>query len=266
MRKSSRVPWIALGLIVVTAIGGAIFLWFPRGTVLSSPPGPPSPAVATTPPPAAPAGPAPTVEPQRARSLLESISPSPLFQRWLGEGDLIRRWAVVTDNLAEGVSPRKQLRFLAPAGAFSVETRGQQSAISQASYQRYDEIAEAIGSIDVQALAKVYRELHPVLEGAYRALGYPDGVFDNATARALQRISAAPVREGDVLVELREGVFICLDHNLERLGDIEKHLLRMGPRNTRILRAKAREIAQALGMATGPATATSDPAAGDGGN
>jgi len=38
------------------------------------------------------------------------------------------------------------------------------------------------------------------------------------------------------------------DPSLEGLGDVEKQILRMGPRNARILQAKAREISQALGM------------------
>ena len=40
---------------------------------------------------------------------------------------------------------------------------------------------------------------------------------------------------------------------LESQGPVEKHLLRMGPRNTKLIQAKAREIAQALEL---PATAS----------
>ena len=36
------------------------------------------------------------------------------------------------------------------------------------------------------------------------------------------------------------------DEKLESQGAIEKHLLRMGPRNTRLIQQKAREIAAAL--------------------
>lgn len=38
------------------------------------------------------------------------------------------------------------------------------------------------------------------------------------------------------------------DVRLEALGDLEKQLLRMGPRNTRTLQSKAKEIREALGM------------------
>ena len=34
----------------------------------------------------------------------------------------------------------------------------------------------------------------------------------------------------------------------ESLGPVEKHLLRMGPRNTKLIQSKAREIAAALDL------------------
>jgi hypothetical protein len=45
-------------------------------------------------------------------------------------------------------------------------------------------------------------------------------------------------------------VWSYADPALERLGDVERQLLRMGPRNGRILQEKAREIARALGLAS----------------
>ena len=185
------------------------------------------------------------------RSLLESVSPNALFRRGLAEGDLVRRGTIVTDNLAEGVTPRQQLGFLAPSRPFSVADRGGATVIAPASYHRYDGFAGAVASVDAQALAKVYRELHPVLEGAYRALGYPNASFDGVTARALRRIERAPVKDEELVVEGKGGVFVFADPRLEGLGQVEKHLLRMGPRNTRLLQAKAREFLQALGLPAG---------------
>jgi hypothetical protein len=46
----------------------------------------------------------------------------------------------------------------------------------------------------------------------------------------------------------REGLFVYEDERLERAGAVEKHLLRMGPRNTRLVQAKARELLEALGL------------------
>ena len=252
LRRSSRAPWIAVA-VVVLAGGVGLFLWLRQRSAGPAVPLPetasaPAPGQAAPPGQAGPSGPVPTVDPGRARSLLGSVSSNALFQRWLAEGDALRRWAVVTDNLSEGVSPRAQLGFLAPSRPFSTVTRGGQTYIDPASYQRYDEFADAVTSVNAEALARVYRELHPVLEGIYRSLGYPNASLDAVSARALHRIASAPVKDGDVQVIGQKGYFALADPQLEELGPVEKHLLRMGPRNTRILQAKAQEIERAMGL------------------
>ena len=50
------------------------------------------------------------------------------------------------------------------------------------------------------------------------------------------------MREGDVRVVPEDGLFRFQDRALEDRPELEKHLLRMGPRNARILQEKAREL------------------------
>jgi Protein of unknown function (DUF3014) len=247
----SRAPWIVLAVALLAAAGAGVLWYLQRPP--ARPEAAPAPAAsAEAPPAAAPSGPAPAVDVARVRSLLEPVSPDSRFRRWLLEGDPVRRWVVVTDNLAEGVSPRGQLGFLAPGRPFSAVRRGGKLVIAPDSYRRYDEVADVVASVDAQALARAYRELHPVLEVAYRALGYPEASLDRVTAKALHRIETAPVRDGEVVVEDEGGLYVFADARLESLGAVEKHLLRMGPRNTRLLQAKAREILQALGLRAAP--------------
>jgi len=107
-RRSTRAAWIAV--VVVGFAAGALLAWWYR----SRPAAPPAEAPLALPP-----GPPPTVDPARVRSLLESVSPSAAFRSWLAHDDLVRRWAAVTANLAQGESPRTHLGFLAPARPFS---------------------------------------------------------------------------------------------------------------------------------------------------
>ncbi len=245
LRRPSRAPWIVLAVVLAGAAG--VMIWLRQR---SATPAVPLPEAASAPDAgqAAPSGPAPTVEPARAVSLLESVSSNPFYRRWLAEGDVLRRAAVVADNLSEGVSPRAQMSFLGPSKPFSVATHGAKSVIDAASYQRYDEFADAVASVDVQAAARVYRELHGPLEGVYRALGYPNASFDAVLARALHRIGSAPVKDGEAEVIGQRGFYGFADPRLEELGAVEKHLLRMGPRNTRILQGKAHDLERALGL------------------
>ncbi len=247
LRRSSRLPAIVVSLLVVLGGGFLVWRYLVRDRVAPPPP-PPAPAAEQAAAPEVTAeGPAPA--PGTTQALLEAVSKDGLLRKLLAEGDVVRRWAVVAANLALGESPRRELASAAPAGKFSVETAGGRTAIAPASYARYDAFADAVASIDSSALASAWRALHPALQTAYRALGYPYPSIDAAMLRALHRIEQAPVRDGPVYVESDGHVYAFADEKLEALGPVEKHLLRMGPRNARILQAKAREIEGALGLA-----------------
>jgi hypothetical protein len=242
--------WLLVLVAVAALAGGGAWWWFHREA------GPPTVSPMAAPAPVAPAPAADPIKPvgaDRVRELLEGMSVSAVFRSWLAQGDVVERWAVVTDNLAEGVSPRARLRFLAPRDGFKTARRGDKQVISAAGYARYDLFADGVGSVDVAAAVRAYRELHGLLEVAYRAIGYPEGSLDRVTAAALKRLAAAPARDGDVFVEAGGpgpgAIWFFTDPELERLGAVEKHLLRMGPRNTRIIQAKARQLERALGLA-----------------
>jgi len=244
LRRASMLPWVLLALALVA--GGA-FLWFRFGR--PTPPAPPPPPAAVAPPVA----PAPAPQPEAGggatlSELLPKVSSDALVRKAFALEDLVRRTAVVIDNLAEGVSPRRELAFLAPKGEFQVASRGGKKVIAPASYARYDGFAAAVGSVDVPALAAAYRAARPALQAAYRTLGYPAANLDRALSRALHRVSNAPVRDGDVPLRDEGGIWVFEDAKLERLSAVDKHLLRMGPANTRIIQAKARALLDALAL------------------
>ena len=241
--------WLLVLLALAVVGGGGTWWWLHREVA------PPPPPPVASPPPAAPvpaSAPGQATDAAQQRDLLEAISTNASFRTWLARGEILERWAVVTDNLAEGVSPRARLRFLAPREGFKTTRRGDRQVISAASYARFDLFADAIGSVDVAAAVRAYRQLHGPLEAAYRAIGYPDGSLDRVTAAALKRLGAAPARDGDVFVEAGgpgpDALYLLSAPELERLGAVEKQLLRMGPRNTRIIQAKARQLERALGF------------------
>lgn len=216
---------------LLVAGGVAVYFLWPR----QPPPAPPAPVAESAPPTHAPDAPLPPAADSdtRIRQLFGPLSPK--IAAWLQQADLLGRGVVVIDNLAEGVSPRRELGFLAPNGRFEP---GQ--------FARYDGFAEAIGSLDAQALAAALRALHPLLNAGYHKLGYPDREVNEVIARGLSRIAGAPVVEKPAL-KLKGAVFVYVDQTLEDLPSVEKHLLRLGPRNERLVQAKAKELLAALG-------------------
>lgn len=251
--RPSRLPLLLLAVVVAAGVGYGFYRW-QRQAASSGAPSVEAPSPAAPPAPDATAA-GPTPDAATTRSLLESLSPLDAFRRLVADEDAVRRIAVVTDNLAEGVSPRRQLGAFAPAEPFSVASAGDRLVVSPASYRRYDRLADAVAAVDVAAVASVFRALRAPLETAYRALGYPDRSFDAVAARALLRLERAPVKDGPVEVVRSEGLYAYADPALEALGPVEKHLLRMGPRNARLVQEKAKALREALFPGQGAAPA-----------
>lgn len=176
----------------------------------------------------------------RAWRALADLSAAPLWGTCLTAGGLVDRWAASIASAAAGVSPRRQLDFLAPRQPFSAELRGGRAVLSAASAARYDPLGDLVGSISAEAFSHALRELRPLLQ---RAL--PDDL-DGLLSKALGAIANAPEPAAELELSAAGAVYRFADPQLERLSDLEKHLLRVGPRNRALARRKAQELLAAL--------------------
>src|SRR5262245_16863785 len=243
---------VALAVAVLLVLGGLAYFAFRPAPKPSPTPAPSSLAAATPTPFAIPSG-MPSLDESDAyvRELAKSLSSHPQAALWLAAKDLVRTFAVAVDNIAEGVSPAKRLAFLAPKGAFAaVMDRRSRLTIDARSYARYDPFADGVVSLDPAGCGSVYHTLEPLLEAAYRELGYPQGGFGKRLGEAIGRLLEVPIVEGQVQVKLvhkgKTVVYEYSDPKLEALSPAQKHLLRMGPNNVRRLQAKLRELQAAL--------------------
>jgi hypothetical protein len=240
-------------LVALAIVGAGIAAYFALRK--SEAPPPPAPVAQQAPPPAA-EEPLPPVDQSdaRIRELLAGVS------RKLGSildvKGLLERWVQVANALAEDRSPREPLSFLAPSRPFTVQQKRARVFLDAKSYERYDAFADVVASVDAKAFANVVRELHPLLQRSYRALGYASGDVDQLASRALHRLAQAPIAEGRIELKPAGALYKYADEKLEALGPVEKHLLRMGPSNEKKIQQKAAEIADALGL---PKVATKQP-------
>jgi len=185
------------------------------------------------------------------RSLAGGLSPHASLAEWLSKEGNIERFVAAVDAVANGETPRPLLLFLAPGGGFKVLERDGHVYVDPKSYQRYDGVAEVVATIDPARAVEVYRTLRPLCEAAYRELGHPDGRFDDALGRALRVLLATPVPEGDVELAPKVVTYAFADPKLEGLSPAQKQLLRMGPRNVRLVQTELRALAAAFGMPAG---------------
>ena len=247
--------WIAAAALAAAAVAAAIVVFGVRRPTLA-------PAAAVLPP--APTAAAPerplggAAEPIEVppldrtdpvvRRLVGALTSNPRVTAWLATDGLVRSFTVVVENIAAGRTPARLLPSLAVRGPFRVVERGGQLRVDPRSYERYDGVAEAVASIDPSGAANVYATLKPRIEEAHSEQGFPDQPFDRTLERAIATLVAVPVPDGEPRVEPAGVGYGFADTRLENLNDAQKQLLRMGPANARVVQARLRAIARALGV------------------
>lgn len=245
---------ITIAIVALILVGA--YLYFgtfgtaPEAEVSASGEPEPRPEPETTPEPAPPPPlelPALGESDELVRRLTGELSTRPELAKWLVSDALIQRFVKAVSNVALGESPSAHLKDLAPAGPFEVTQHDGKTFIAASSYRRYDLFAAVVSSIDTAGAVRLYRDLYPLFEEAYGELGNPDH-FEDAVRKAIDRLLAVPVPEGEVEVNRRTRSYEFADPRLEELGEAEKHLLRMGAHNAREVQAKLRAIKSALAL------------------
>jgi hypothetical protein len=182
------------------------------------------------------------------RQLVSQLSSHPRVAAWLATDGLLRNFALVVTNISSGATPIKALQSQRPSAPFKVRETPSGMVIDPASYRRYDAYADAVAGLDARNTAKLYETLKPRIAEAYRDLGYPDADIDGALTRAFIVLLRAPRLEGDVPVVQSSVMWKFADPTIESLPQAQRQLIRMGPRNERIIQDKLREIAPFLGI------------------
>ncbi len=179
------------------------------------------------------------------RRLLSNVSAHPEFSQWLKNRDLLRRAVAVTANIANGESPAAHLQFLFPGSSFekfSITERNGEIWLDPQSFRRYDFITRVLVSMDSERLASRIEGLMPLLNKSYRELGYPGESFRGVLIEALDTLLQTPVPKGRIRLKEKVTVYAFADPEWEGLNDAQKHLLRMGPENMRLIRRKLEEL------------------------
>ena len=171
-----------------------------------------------------------------------------MVARWLTTDQLVRNFTVVLVNIADGRTPTTHLEKMRPTGRFAAATDAQGAYINPDSYHRYDAYADAVSGLDPNGTARLYETLKPRIQDAYRELGYPDGDVDSALKRAIVLLLKTPVVDGRVGLRGPPPLYTFSDDRLELLAGSQRQLLRMGPRNERLVQEKLRAIAPLVGI------------------
>lgn len=166
---------------------------------------------------------------------------------WLAPSQLIRKYVAFVDNVAHGQVAKEPVRQLTPEGPFLVKKIDENTfELDPVSYERYNMVADVAASVDARRAAEFYHLLRPLIQDAYAELGYGDKSFDDVMFEAIGRLLETPVIEEPILLVQPVVMYKYQDDKLESLSPVQKQLIRMGPRNTRLLQNKMREISLEL--------------------
>jgi hypothetical protein len=174
-------------------------------------------------------------------SLIGVLGKEPVAQ-YLVPQNIVRHFVVTVDNL-----PRHKvaadLRPVKPTpGQTLTASQGEITTLSNTNFERYAGLTRVIGACDVQSLAVVYERLYPLFQQAYEDLGYPGKYFNDRLVESIDDMLQAPEVPGPIQLVQPKVFWEYADPSLENRSAGQKLLIRMGPANARIIKAKLREF------------------------
>jgi len=252
------------GLIVVLLLviaGGVVLLtgiWPPEEkpapTVTAPPPAPPPAPIVTefevpTPEPP-PLPPEPVEEPlprleESDDAVRDAVGDIPLGtagQQYLIPGNIIERSASLIYLMAQGDVPYKLLPVSRPKAAFPISDDGTQVVTDPAGFERYDALTQWLQSLDLESLLSSLEWFIPLFREAWSYYGEDPAAFDMAVVMTLDLVIATPeIDLSEARLVRKEAVWIFEDPTIEGLAPIQKQVLRLGPENAEVVKAKAAE-------------------------
>ena len=181
-----------------------------------------------------------------ARDALNTLLAHPQLAQWLVSEHLIARFVAFVDAL-----PNRKIGMnlwpLKPAsGQFFAQSDGSAVVIGAANSARYDAYVQAFTGMDTQAAVNLYTRIYPLLQQAYRELGYSDRYFNDRMIAVIDHLLAATEPTPPIVVVLTDKGYAYADPALEAASSGEKFMMRIGAANEKAVKAKLRELHTAL--------------------
>jgi hypothetical protein len=101
-------------------------------------------------------------------------------------------------------------------------------------------------AVDTASLVETYRENYPLFQEAYRQMGYAEGEFSDRLLAIIDELLASPEAGDPVHLVKPEAFYLFTDPALESLPAGQKVMLRMGTDNAARVKARLRDIREAL--------------------
>jgi hypothetical protein len=256
--------WAVPALFVLAAVA----IWY---FVVREPEPVDSPAAVTEPAPAAPVAepqgvetppeiPAPEPEPEvtlpplaesdpELQSALTESFGQDVIEQYVRPENFARNLVVTIDNLTRGTLALDRLPIQPTPGVLDVRGPEEALFLSEENFSRYTPFTTLVARTEARTIVALYRRYYPLMEEAYAELGNPDTVFNTRMIEVIDHLLATPEVQGPIALAQPNVLYEFKDPALEKLSSGQKALIRMGPANAAIVKAKLREVRAELAAA-----------------
>jgi hypothetical protein len=248
--------WLAIAIV---ACGAAVAIYFLQRIGTEAPPAPPvareeaapakpvarpGPQIEHPVPQASEAAPLPALEMSDTllRETIAALAGRSAFEALFQPQNIVRRIVATVDNLPREKAALRLMPVRPAAGPMLLEGEGVARAIAASNAARYRPYVALAESLDAARLVEAYVRLYPLLQQAYRELGYPEGYFNDRLVQVIDHLLAAPDLKAPVRVVQRKVLYEYADAELEARSAGHKIMMRVGPENAMRLKAKLREL------------------------
>ncbi len=176
---------------------------------------------------------------------VENVSPGLI--PWFNIKDVIRKYIILINDLSQNQILFKHRNFLNIPQKIVVKKDRLGLYLAKESYNRFDHFANAISSIDANKGVRLYLTFRPLFKQIYNEFSYPPEYrLEDIFLKAAANVIHAPSIETRIALIKYPNRYKFADNNLELLNNVEKLMLRMGPKNTKKIQRKLRQLIEAF--------------------
>ncbi len=167
------------------------------------------------------------------------------FKDILNLTDIVRQFVFAVENSRNKQIPMARFPLKPAGGHLLTEGAGADLVLSVMNSERYNLYIQLIKSANLKAMASYYRRHYSQFQKAFEELG-DKSYFNDRLIEVIDLALATPEPKGPIYLT-RPGVeFEFADPNLESLNALQKIILRAGPSNEKLIKAKFRELRQLI--------------------
>jgi len=249
--------WLLPVVLALIVIGAGLWYFLsshteaPPPVVVKAPPPPPAPSEPATLHPIPDAddagkdlGPVPRLNDSDTAILtaLASVAPAAAVKHFLVPENIVRRLVVTIDALARPKLAPQKLPVESVPGVFLVDGDELHATLDAHNYARYRPLVTVVRDLDMQRVANVYFHFYALFQDAYQSLGLPNTYFNDRLVEVIDVLEKTPEPTGPIDLVRPSVMYQFADPALEGLPAGQKILIRMGPENAAVIKAKLAEL------------------------